>query len=206
MGHSIERDDSIAQHDSIEQRTLRAAIELAAEGGFEAVRQREVAARAHVALGTLYSRYSSKELLLISALELEASALERELAHAPVTGATPEIRAGALFAHATRRFVSRPHLGRAILRATVSSDPQCTAKLMQYQARLAKLLVDALLNRGPDALEPALSTAAAQRAAMLLIMIWHSSLVGWSGGAASCETVIAIMEHAARVIVSGVGA
>jgi hypothetical protein len=77
---------------------------------------------------------------------------------------------------------------------------------MQYQARLAKLLVDALLKNGPDALEPALSTAAAQRAAMLLIMIWHSNLVGWSGGAASCETVIASMEHAARVIVRGVGA
>ena len=42
------------------RRILDAAIELAEQGGFEAVRLRDVAAQANVALGTLYRRFRSK--------------------------------------------------------------------------------------------------------------------------------------------------
>ncbi|MGH0031401.1 MAG: helix-turn-helix domain-containing protein [Myxococcota bacterium] len=52
------------------RRIVGAAIELAEQGGFEAVRLRDVAAQANVALGTLYRRLRSKEDLLLAALEL----------------------------------------------------------------------------------------------------------------------------------------
>ena len=39
------------------QRLIEAAVGLAAEGGYEAVQMRDVAARAEVALGTLYRHY-----------------------------------------------------------------------------------------------------------------------------------------------------
>ena len=65
-----------------EERTRRivaTAVELAEEGGFEAVRMRDVAAHAGVALGTFYKRFRSKEDLLIAALELESERLGRRL-------------------------------------------------------------------------------------------------------------------------------
>ena len=52
-------------------RIVQTAIHLAEEGGYEAVRLRDVAHHAHVALGTLYKRFRSKEDMLIAALTLE---------------------------------------------------------------------------------------------------------------------------------------
>ena len=48
------------------RRIIDAAMELAAEGGYDAVQMREVAARAEVALGTLYRYFASKERLLVA--------------------------------------------------------------------------------------------------------------------------------------------
>ena len=65
-----------------EERTRRivaTAVELAEEGGFEAVRMRDVAAHAGVALGTFYKRFRSKEDLLVAALELESEQLGKRL-------------------------------------------------------------------------------------------------------------------------------
>src|SRR5207244_3026281 len=46
------------------RRVLDAALRLAAEGGFDGVQMRDVAAAADVALGTVYRYFSSKERLL----------------------------------------------------------------------------------------------------------------------------------------------
>ena len=70
------------------RRIVDAAIELAEQGGFEAVRLRDVAAQANVALGTLYRRFRSKEDLLLAALELQLSAQEHRLRAAPPPGAS----------------------------------------------------------------------------------------------------------------------
>ena len=43
------------------ERLIAAATALAAEGGYDAVQMRDVAARAEVALGTLYRHYASKD-------------------------------------------------------------------------------------------------------------------------------------------------
>ncbi len=50
-------------------RILDVAVALAEEGGFENVRQRDVASRAGVALGTLYKSFRSKEDILSAALD-----------------------------------------------------------------------------------------------------------------------------------------
>ena len=50
------------------QRIVQTAIALAEEGGFEAVRLRDVAAQANVALGTVYKRFSSKEDILVAGI------------------------------------------------------------------------------------------------------------------------------------------
>ena len=50
------------------RRVLDATLQLAAEGGFDAVQMRDVAAAADVALGTVYRYFSSKERLLLEAM------------------------------------------------------------------------------------------------------------------------------------------
>src|SRR2546423_5352817 len=61
------------------RRILRAAADLATEGGFDAVQMREVAERADVALGTLYRYFPSKIHLLVSVLADEMEALHDRL-------------------------------------------------------------------------------------------------------------------------------
>src|SRR3954452_18309962 len=74
------------------RRLLAAATALAAEGGYDAVQMRDVAARAEVALGTLYRHYSSKDQLLLAALAEQATTLRERLQHRPPRGNTPADR------------------------------------------------------------------------------------------------------------------
>ena len=63
----------------VEERALRiieTTIDLAEQGGFEAVRLRDVASHAGVAMGTLYRRFHSKEDLLVAAERLGAEVLD----------------------------------------------------------------------------------------------------------------------------------
>ena len=99
--------------EEMEERTRRivtSAVELAEEGGFEAVRMRDVAAHAGVALGTFYKRFRSKEDLLIAALELETTRLGKKIGGKPPQGATRLERITGFFNTATRGPVSYTHL------------------------------------------------------------------------------------------------
>ncbi len=71
------------------RRLLAAAVELAAEGGYDAVQMRDVAARAEVALGTLYRHYTSKDQLLLAALAHQAMTLREKAHQRPPRGDTP---------------------------------------------------------------------------------------------------------------------
>ena len=61
------------------RRILETAITLAERDGYEAVRLRDVAAQAEVALGTVYRRFKSKEDILVAALELEVERIADSL-------------------------------------------------------------------------------------------------------------------------------
>ena len=68
------------------RRLLAAATGLAAEGGYDAVQMRDVAARAEVALGTLYRHYASKDQLLLAAMAQQAATLRERLDQRPADG------------------------------------------------------------------------------------------------------------------------
>ena len=68
------------------QRIIECAIALAAEGGYDAVQMRTVAARSGVALGTLYRYFTSKEHLLVSAMALQVSGLRARMTEKPPRG------------------------------------------------------------------------------------------------------------------------
>ena len=77
----------------------------------------KVAARAGVALGTLYKRFRSKEDILSAALERETAKLERKLEKLPVKGGTMEDRLMAFYTVLTRALCRRPHFARALKKA-----------------------------------------------------------------------------------------
>ena len=125
------------------RRIIDTAVELAEQGGFEAVRLRDVADQAGVALGTLYRRFRSKEDLLVAALEQEAEDLERRVEARPPRGDTGAERVTSFFAAGTRGLCRRPNLTRAVLRAMTSGDPEIAGKVSRFHDRMTNLITRA---------------------------------------------------------------
>ncbi len=180
------------------QRIVDTAIELAERGGFEAVRLRDVAADAGVALGTLYRRFRSKEDLLIAALEAETASLEERIRARLPRGSTALERVSGFFEVATRGICRRPNLARACIRAAASGDPELAQRVAGFQHRVEALVVSALRGRpvrvGADIDEAELAIAST------LQLVWFASLVAWSGELQGREAVIDQMRKAAAQI------
>ena len=187
--------------DAIEGRILEATIELAVAGGYDAVRQRDVAARAKVALATVYARFASKDLLLAAALDVDARRWMVELTKRPVRGRTPLTRVTKLFEHMTALLLQRPQLARAALRAATSGDHEAMLRQMVVQQRLHAVMVDALRgNQRPSPLrgEPAL------RVATVLTMVWFANLTAWAAGVIDEAMVVDIVRQSAEMLLHGV--
>src|SRR3990172_1577029 len=88
---------------------------------------REVAARAGVALGTVYRYFASKDHLLAESLVAWGSALGRRLRQSPPRGASPGERVAQVFRRMARGVAEQPGLGVALTRALVSCDPSALA-------------------------------------------------------------------------------
>jgi AcrR family transcriptional regulator len=180
-------------------RILDVAIDLAEEGGFDNVRQRDVADQAGVALGTLYKSFASKEDLLSAALEREAQTLERKMEQRPAAGATPSERLKALFKIVTRAMCRKPKYARAVLRAMASGEPEVASHVASYQDRMNRIIIAAL--RGGDFPTPA--SAPSEREATVAVYlqrIWFASLVGWSAGLHGQNDVIEQVEKACDLL------
>lgn len=193
---------------NIERRVIEAALELAARGGFEAVRQREVAERAGVALGTLYKRFPSKDELLIGVLEVESQKFESRLEREPPEGATALERVRSHFTIATHYLVRKPRVGTAVLRA-VTCGRTVSARMMAYHAQQLRLAIDALkpkVARDEHVDGGLLTDADAEQIATILLQVWFSALVGWSGGLFDPEGVVEQVYIAARLVLSGFAA
>jgi AcrR family transcriptional regulator len=185
------------------QRIVESAIELAEKGGFEAVRLRDVAAHADVALGTLYRRFRSKEDLLVAALEIETSQLIRRVRQRPPKGDTPLERVIAFFATATRGMCQRPNLTRACLKAAACGEPHLAQQVAAYHDRMEGLVIGALRGHfyDPQAVDDAERASEAETLlAQLLNQLWFSSLVRWSSGIHDENAVVEQMEKFGQLI------
>lgn len=185
---------------------LDAAIELAADGGFDHVRQREVAARANVALGTLYKRFKSKEDLLAAVMARETERLERKLEKHPARGSTIPARIAAFFAIATRHTCKQPKVAHAMIRAMASGVPEIAAKVVNYQGRMTGLVIAAMRGRSRlDFVDAASAPPTEQEMtyAFMLLQLWFACLVGWSAGLSSQAGIEQQMTHAAEVLAKG---
>jgi len=179
-------------------RILDVAIDLAEEGGFENVRQRDVADQAGVALGTLYKSFSSKEDLLSAALEREAHTLELKMEQKPAIGATSTERLKAVFKIVTRGMCRKPKYARAVLRAMASGEPEVASHVASYQDRMNRIIISSM--RGMKPSEISKPSERESTVAAYLQRIWFASLVGWSAGLHGVNEVIDQVEMACDLL------
>lgn len=189
------------QQEDRSRRIVESALELAEQGGFEAVRLRDVAAHAGVALGTLYRRFRSKEDLLVAALDREMSGLERRVFRRLPPGETVLDRVTGLFTLITRNFCRKPNLARALLKALVSGDPKLAQQVAGFHARLERLIVASVRGKEASAEEP--PTQAEQRLAWNMDLVWFALIISWSSGVSTPTRVIEQTRDAARMMLEG---
>jgi AcrR family transcriptional regulator len=183
---------------------LDVAIALAEKGGYDNVRQREVAAKAGVALATLYKRFRSKEDILCAALEREAALLERKMEDNPVRGDTPVERVAGFFRLVTRGFVRKPNYARAVIRAMASGVPEIVANVTAYQGRMNGLVIAALRGTGRLGYSEATASPPTKKETQLAFLVqqlWFAALVGWSAGMFT-EAEVVEQVYRAAVLVS----
>lgn len=186
------------------KRIIDIAIDLAERDGFAAVRLRDVAAQADVALGTVYRRFRSKEDILVAALERESNKLQLRLSKRPIQGNSSTERVATFFGLATKGLVRKPNLAKAIIRAMASGDSESAEKISSFHAIMTDLITAAMhgktSSKKPAEAENTLDT----ERAFLLQQIWFAALVGWAGGLHSEKAIEKKMARASTLLLGSV--
>jgi AcrR family transcriptional regulator len=152
---------------------IDAAMSLALEGGYEAVQMRDVAARADVAMGTVYRYFSSKDHLLAASLVHWVEQLDIRLAQSPAQGASPAERVIDALDRALRAMGRQPTLVGAVFTALASPDPAA----IECQQQVS-VLMEGIITRAIGEPQPADISDRAR----ILGHVWYSALVGWVNG------------------------
>lgn len=155
-------------------RVIRAAIELAASGGYEAVQMRDVAAQGQVALGTIYRYFSSKDHLLAAAQVEWVTDLERRVSQRPPRGESTADRMVEILRRATRAMEREPALTAALVTAMSSPDPGVADCQREMGLVMGRIQAQAF----PDHFDPDIE----QRIIDAIEFIWFSSLLAWTNG------------------------
>ncbi len=176
-------------------RVIRATMELAAEGGYDAVQMRDVAARADVALGTLYRYFSSKNHLLVAALGEWTGELQQRLAQRPARGDTAPDRVIDALGRATRSIERAPAVSSALVTALTSlsnDDAKALELANEVYASISEIITDAMHNG--DASHD-------DEIVRVLSQVWFAALVAWVRGWAGAGQMIKDLETATRLLV-----
>ncbi|CAM3672367.1 TetR family transcriptional regulator [Nocardioides marinus] len=176
------------------KRILDATIELASQGGFDAVQMREVADRAEVALGTLYRYFPSKIHLLVSALGREFEKAEGALRGREIPGDTPAERVIEVLKLTSRGLQGDPHLTEALTRAFMFADSSVQSEINQVG-----MLMTSMVTR---AMHPGRTEFGDQDVAIAKVIgdVWLSALVGWVTGRSSAADTAQQIEVAVRLL------
>jgi AcrR family transcriptional regulator len=170
---------------------IRAAQELATEGGYDAVRMREVALRADIALGTLYRYFGSKDHLLAATMAVWAADLRARVELKPPRGDSPVEQVVDVLRRAARSFEAQPRLGEALVKALASHDAGVAEANGEVSASIRAMLEPLLV---------ALETETRDGIIDLIGQVWHSSLIGWANGRFPIREVGLRMEKAVHLI------
>lgn len=173
------------------RRLLDAATSLAREGGYDSVQMRDVAARAEVALGTLYRHYSSKDQLLLAALAAQADELRRWQGDHPPKAEHPADRVAEALRRGCRAITREPRVTGAMVTALASPDPDAAATKQEVYDALTAIIAGALDGHDVDQLD---------QVVRVLGHVWFSTLAFWVGGLLTLPAMTAELEATARLL------
>jgi AcrR family transcriptional regulator len=160
-------------------KVLDVAAELALDGGLEAMRMREIATGAGIALATLYKYFGSKDEVIIGLLERELDLLERSLPLLRTSGDTYVKRAMSFFDPVTRILHSRAGYSRALLIAVATANHELAGRVGRYHERITALISQVLRGADPPRGESrALADAEIDKLAYMLSQTWFAALIG----------------------------
>ncbi|MFV9431611.1 TetR/AcrR family transcriptional regulator [Rhodococcus aetherivorans] len=156
------------------EKVLQATIDLAREGGFDAVQMRAVAERSGVALGTVYTYFQSRDLLLWRATvawsaSIAEKAAERfqDSAHTGIDGLEEHL------IEMTDVFLDEPGMLDASVKATLSNDPVVVAEQRNAPWEWWPHVSTSLKALGPEASDVA---------ATILTNVFYSGTIRWAFG------------------------
>ena len=174
------------------ERVVRAALELGADGGYEAVQMRDVAARAEVALGTIYRYFPSKDALLLAVMVHWLGDLEQRVSTHPPTGATTGERIMDVLSRALGAMGRDPRLTTAVIGAMTAGDPASVDAINEVTQAMARIMQSAF----PDDVDPALEASTAK----MLGHVWLSATISWANGMGDIDWVAAELREATDLL------
>lgn len=173
------------------ERVIGAAMQLAAEGGYDAVQMRDVATTAGVALGTIYRYFSSKDHLLAASMVDWSMELEdRVTAQPPAEGSAAD-RVVAVIRGVTTGMESQPRLAAALVTAVSANDPA----VVECQRAITHTIMRVLA-------APMAGLPADERHGIVRVLahVWNSTNLGWVNGWLTVDQVGDDLEQAARLL------
>jgi AcrR family transcriptional regulator len=174
------------------RRIVDAAFELGADGGYDAVQMRDVAATANVSLATIYRYFSSKDHLLAAAMSEWTARLQTRVAQSPPKGATAADQLVDVLQRACRALERQPKLSAALVRALSATDVG-----VQESAGEVTRLIQAMGGTILADLDEQVQTDILA----VLSHVWYSSLIAWARGRRDFDFVGSELERAVRVLV-----
>ena len=175
-------------------RVLRAALELAGEGGYDGVQMREVAERADVAMGTVYQYFSSKDHLLAESLAEWIRGLETSVARNPARGDTTLERVLDLLGRVVQAMQGNQKVSAALIGGLVAQGEQVAACQQDMHETFSALLGTAFPADFPvDRRDKIIRS---------LEHIWFSELIAWKNGWNPFEQGVRELQDAAELFLA----
>ena len=177
------------------ERLVAAATSLAAEGGYDAVQMRDVAARAEVALGTLYRHYASKDQLLLAAMAQQAATLRERLVQRPPTGDTSAARVSDALRRASRALERSPLVTKAMLTAMSTSEEAAAPLKHEIDSTLRAIIADVVEGDGHCD-----TVSDLDGIVRVLGSVWFAELTYWSNGLNAAASMGDNLANAAQLL------
>ncbi|HZA75592.1 MAG TPA: TetR family transcriptional regulator [Acidimicrobiales bacterium] len=175
------------------ERVIRAAMQLASEGGYDVVQMRDVSTRAEVALGTIYRYFPSKDALLLAVMIEWLGGLEQRVMRDPPPASAGTVdRIMDVLGRALRSMDREPKLTAAVIAAMTAGDPAGVAAIGEVTGTMARIMRSAL----PEDIDPAVEASAAK----VLGHVWWSATIAWANGMGDIDWVAAELREAAELI------
>src|SRR5262249_49570694 len=168
---------------------MDAALVLAARGGLDALRIRDLVACTGVSSATIYRYFASKEHLLVAALAEQRFAL-RHPGDTRAQGATPADRGIRALRAPPDALPSAPRRAAAMLQAMTSGEPDV--------APLLAALTEPLVAETAHAIRPGNLTPADHELARTIQRVWFAAVVGWVTAGETADSISYAVQTAAH--------